>query len=334
MSNKRIGITLGCPVGIGPEIILQYFKSLSENIEYEPIVIGDIGVLRQTASHLSITIDFSDWHPGESLPRRKIPVFNVSKLDATQISWGKPNKETGQAMASYIEAAVQLEKHKAIDAITTCPISKYALQQAGYSFPGHTEMLAELTTTKKFTMMMAGEKLRVILVTIHCSLKEAINSLNTAAVIEQIQLTHSSLMHDFALDNPRIAVAGLNPHSGEDGLFGNEEAKIIAPAIAYCQQQGINATGPFPPDTVFYQASQGKFDTVVCMYHDQGLIPFKLIHFNDGVNVTLGLPLVRTSVDHGTAYDIAGQGIASSESLAAAVGLAAQIASNREKNIH
>ncbi len=328
---KRIGITMGCPVGIGPEIILNYFNSLSNETNFLPIVIGDIGVLRFTASHYGFNIKCHPWFPGDRLPVQGIPVFNNSDLNAKRLSWGKADKETGMAMASYIEAAVQLEQNKAIDAITTCPISKYALQQAGYNYPGHTEMFATLTKTEKFTMMMAGAKLRITLVTIHCGINEIPRQLSTQSIIEQIHITQNSLADDFAIRNPRIAVAGLNPHAGEHGLFGSEEMDIISPAIHTVQQGGLNVQGPFPPDTIFHKAVRGEYDAVVCMYHDQGLIPFKLIHFKDGVNITLGLPLIRTSVDHGTAYDIAGQGIASSESLAAAVELAAQIAINREK---
>ncbi len=326
-----IGITMGCPVGIGPEIILRYYDSLDLNKSDPPIVIGDIAVLSHTAKHLGIKSDCVLWHPGNSFPVGKIPVYSVSQLDPEKHTWGIPDKETGLAMASYIETGVKLIHDGKIDGLTTCPIAKISLHQAGYNYPGHTEMLAALTCTKRFAMMMAGEKLRVTLATIHCSFSEVTELLTHQTISELIHITHHSLIHDFGICDPRIAVAGLNPHGGEGGIFGKEEIEIIAPAIAEAQNDGINAVGPFPPDTIFHQAANGKFDTVVCMYHDQGLIPFKLLHFSDGVNITLGLPIVRTSVDHGTAYDIAGKGQADQSSLSAAVTLSLKIVRNRKK---
>jgi 4-hydroxythreonine-4-phosphate dehydrogenase len=190
-------------------------------------------------------------------------------------------------------------------------------------------MLANLTNASSFAMMMAGSKLRVTLVTIHCPLREVAPRLTSQAVYSMIRITHQALTTDFAIRNPRIAVAGLNPHGGENQLFGSEEQLVIGPAIDQAQTEHVDASGPYPPDTVFYKAASGTFDAVVCMYHDQGLIPFKLLHFDDGVNVTLGLPIVRTSVDHGTAYDIAGKGLASHRSLDEAIRLAASISRNR-----
>jgi len=211
----------------------------------------------------------------------------------------------------------------------TCPIAKTTLQAAGYSFPGHTEMLASLCGATDYAMMMAGEKLRITLVTIHTALADVPELITEASVIRLIRITGRALRGDFGMQNPRMAVAGLNPHAGENGLFGEEESRAIKPAIDAMSAEGWRVSGPFPPDTVFVKAAAGEFDAVVCMYHDQGLIPFKLLHFEDGVNVTLGLPIVRTSVDHGTAYDIAGRGLASPASLAAAYGMAARIAGNR-----
>jgi 4-hydroxythreonine-4-phosphate dehydrogenase len=212
----------------------------------------------------------------------------------------------------------------------TCPISKASLNQAGYSFPGHTEMLAALTGSTRYVMMMAGSRLRVTLATIHCPLSSVPLSLKRTDLADLIRLTHAALCGDFGIAVPRIAVAALNPHAGESGLFGREEETIIRPAIEDMQAQGVEVQGPFPPDTIFHKAAEGHYDVVICMYHDQGLIPFKLLHFKDGVNVTLGLPIVRTSVDHGTAYDIAGKGVADPASLAAAVEMADLIATNRK----
>lgn len=325
-----IGITMGCPVGIGPEIILKYYHSLSGTQLPVPVTIGDIGVLQKTAEQLGFQIRCHSWQPNQPLPTDGIPVYSVSRLDPEQLVWGKPTKQTGQAMADYIITAAKLTRQGALAGITTGPISKAALQKSGFIYPGHTEMLAELSGGGNFAMMMAGNTLRVVLVTIHCRLSDIASMLTIDRVYEHIELTHLSLQRDFAIDNPRIAVAGLNPHAGEEGLFGNEERDIIKPAIQRAHQKKIDAIGPLPPDTVFFQATQGRYDCVVCMHHDQGLIPFKLLHFHDGVNITIGLPLVRTSVDHGTAYDIAGQGIAEPTSLTAAVRLAENIAENRK----
>ena len=190
-------------------------------------------------------------------------------------------------------------------------------------------MLASLTKASSFAMMMAGSKLRVTLVTIHCPLREVAHRLTIQAVYSMIRITHQALTIDFAIRSPQIAVAGLNPHGGENRLFGSEEQQVIGPAIEQAQKEHIDVSGPYPPDTLFFKAASGAFDAVVCMYHDQGLIPFKLLHFEDGVNVTLGLPIVRTSVDHGTAYDIAGKGLASHRSLDEAIKLAAFISRNR-----
>jgi len=216
-----------------------------------------------------------------------------------------------------------------MDAMVTGPIAKSALHAAGYPFPGHTEMLASLCRTTDYAMMMAGDRLRVSLVTIHTPLAEVAAMLDQQGVFRLIRLTHHALVRDFGISRPRIAVAGFNPHAGEGGLFGDEEGRKISPAVSRAIAAGWQVAGPLPPDTVFYRALSGEFDAVVCMYHDQGLIPFKLIHFVDGVNVTLGLPIVRTSVDHGTAYDIAGKGLANPASLGAACRLAALMVANR-----
>ena len=320
---------MGCPVGIGPEIILKYFAARPRNHDFAPVVLGDRAVLERCRRELKTHEPCSPWRPGDPIPTDSIPVMEVSCLKADSLQWGRPTRETGWAMADYITSAVSLIQEGRLDGMATCPISKKSLQEAGYTFPGHTEMLAHLTGNSTPVMMMAGPRLRITLVTIHCSLAAVPARIGQASVLQLIRLTHRALMTDFNIKAPRIAVAGLNPHAGEQGLFGNEEKLQIAPAIEESRRLGIEAQGPFPPDTVFLKAAAGDYDAVVCMYHDQGLIPFKLLHFNDGVNVTLGLPIVRTSVDHGTAYDIAGQGQADPQSLAAAVELAAIIARNR-----
>lgn len=327
---KPLGITMGCPVGVGPEILLRFFATPGA-MNGAAVVVGDAGVLRRVAAHLGIDVTVEVWQPGQDVPFGVVPVLSLSDLAETDCSWGQPNQLTGRAMGRYIEETVRLVREGVLSGMVTCPIAKSALNAAGYNYPGHTEMLAELTATDDFAMMLAGERLRVTLVTIHCALEKVVGLLSVEAVERLIRITGRALRDDFGIKTPRIAVAGLNPHAGEGGMFGDEEARCIAPAIKKAESEGWQVEGPFPPDTVFFKAANGDFDAVVCMYHDQGLIPFKLLHFADGVNVTLGLPIVRTSVDHGTAYDIAGKGIASPASLAAAVGVAATIVENRQR---
>lgn len=327
---STIGITMGCPAGIGPEIILKYFAFRKEQSGLQVVVLGDTGILRRYIELLGIDCpEIAEWHPLEPIPENSIPVYPLSSLAREKITCGLPNSATGEAMAGYIETGVKLAQRGIIDGITTCPISKKSLNSAGYNFPGHTEMLGSLTDTSDFAMMMAGAKLRITLVTIHCALKDVPAMITKDEIGKLIATTHSALQCDFAIKEPKIAVAGLNPHAGEDNLFGEEETATIAPAISTAQKLNIEISGPYPPDTVFFKAATGMYDAVICMYHDQGLIPFKLLHFEDGVNVTLGLPIVRTSVDHGTAYDIAGKGTASHRSLEQAVILAAKISNNR-----
>jgi 4-hydroxythreonine-4-phosphate dehydrogenase len=328
-SSRIIGITMGCPVGVGPEIALR-FPATGQDRAFTPVVLGDLGVLRRTAQLLGVTAPVVAWQPGAPVLPGVINVYSLSDL-GPGLRWGQPDAETGRAMARYIEEAVRLIQAGDLAAMVTCPITKSALKMAGYAYPGHTEMLAALSGAEEYAMMMAGGTLRVTLVTIHQALVQAAASLNQTAVERLIAITHRALQEDFGLAAPRIAVAGLNPHAGEGGLFGREEEEVIAPAVQAAAARGWQVSGPVPPDTVFYRASQGQFDAVVAMYHDQGLIPFKLLHFRDGVNVTLGLPIVRTSVDHGTAYDIAGTGIADPASLAAAFDLAATIVANRRR---
>jgi 4-hydroxythreonine-4-phosphate dehydrogenase len=329
-----IGITMGCPAGIGPEIILKYFALPRRQPGVQAVVLGDRTVLEKSAANLTslglAVPEIRQWLPGDKVPENGLPLLPLSALTDEQIHWGRPNISTAKAMAGYIEAAVELATGGAIDGIATCPISKIALKNGGYNFPGHTEMLGSLTNTPDFAMMMAGSRLRVTLVTIHCAISEVPAKINHQGVLKLIETTHRALLEDFGLHNPRIAVAALNPHGGEGEMFGTTESTTIEPAIEQAREEGISVTGPYPPDTIFYQAANGAYDAVVCMYHDQGLIPFKLLHFEDGVNVTLGLPVVRTSVDHGTAYDIAGKGKASSLSLREAVTLAASISENRK----
>ena len=335
MNNYRpvIGITLGDPVGIGPEITLKTLSSPSIYKICKPLVIGDLGVLELAKKSTSSTLKIKDVKilVSSTYKYGQVDVLCLSKLNKDKISWGKPTVQTGNAMIKYITTAIDMAISGSVGAIVTCPINKAAMRKAGSKFSGHTELLAEQTKTDSFAMMLAGRKLRVVLVTIHIPLKNVSAELSKERIVKTIQLTWHALCYRFGFEKPRIAVAGLNPHAGEERMFGNEEEKIISPAINLAKKKGFDVFGPFPPDTVFYQAANGRYDAVVCMYHDQGLIPFKLLHFTDGVNTTLGLPIIRTSVDHGTAYDIAGTGKADPESLIAAINMAAEQATYKER---
>ncbi len=328
MSESRpiIGITMGDPAGIGPEIILLSLCKSSVYKVCRPLVIGDLNIMTAAKKCVRSHLHFkSVKDPEEGIYNLgTVEVLNLTEIVPDPPLWGHPTAETGSAMVNYIESACDLTAQGRIAAMVTCPINKAAMQMAGCRYNGHTELLAERTKSDNFSMMLAGDRLRVVLVTIHVPLKKVPSLLSSSKVSQTIKLTWQAMRDRFGLKSPRIAVAGLNPHAGEDGMFGNEEKNILLPSIHDALNEGIFVKGPLPPDTVFYQAASGNYDAVVAMYHDQGLIPFKLLHFNDGVNVTLGLPIIRTSVDHGTAYDIAGTGTADPGSLIAAITMAAQ----------
>lgn len=320
-----IGITAGDPAGIGPEIILSALSRPEIYDLCKPLIVGDIGIFAAAKRITGSAMDLkpvSDPSEG-SYYHGKIDILSVSGLAADEISWGNPTVRTGKAMAEYVIAATDMAVNRKIAAVVTCPINKKAMHMAGFHYNGHTELIAERTGTKDFVMMLAGDRLRVSLVTIHIPLIRVSNSISTDNIIKTIRITGKGLYERFGIDSPRIAVAGLNPHAGENGIFGDEEECIIRPALEISAKEGHDVSGPFPPDTIFYNALRGNYDAVVCMYHDQGLIPFKIIHFTDGVNTTLGIPIIRTSVDHGTAYDIAGKGKADPGSLIAAIKMAA-----------
>jgi 4-hydroxythreonine-4-phosphate dehydrogenase len=327
-TNPRpiVAITMGDPVGIGPEIIV---KALAEPILYElcrPLVLGDVRVLAHTAEWLGAKVRCQDLEKeGTGVYKYgAIDVLNLSDLNPEALRYGKPSSATGAAMVKYITEAIDMAMEGSVGAIATAPINKLAMHTAGFDFDGHTEILAQRTGTTDYVMMLAGERLRVSLVTIHCALSEVSGRLTAESILSTIRITEEALRERFRITTPRIAVAALNPHAGEGGLFGDEESRFIFPAVQAAREAGMNVTEPLPPDTLFYYAQKGDYDAVVCMYHDQGLIPFKMVHFSDGVNLTLGLPIIRTSVDHGTAYNIAGKGEADPRSLIAAVRMAAE----------
>lgn len=331
MKKPVIFITMGDPSGVGPEIILKSLKNKKVKGICTPVIIGNIGVLQKTAEDLSIEHEFKIVKPHEIEENPAATQLIQAGDHFMDFKYGSPDQNTGKNVYSYIVNAIELCMDKKGDGIATAPINKYTLKNSDIEFNGHTEMLAHHSETKEYAMMMYGKKLSVVLVTIHIPISEVAPGLTTDKIYDKIILTNKSLKERLGIKSPKIAVCGLNPHAGEDGLFGNEEYEIITPAVKKAEKEEINIDGPLPPDTVFFKAKNGEYDAVLCMYHDQGLIPFKLLHFEDGVNTTLGLPFPRTSVDHGTAYDIAGKNIANHQSMVEAILLAAGQAVNMKK---
>ena len=324
---------MGDPAGIGPEIILKALADADIYRLCRPVVLGDLEILSSNVSEAGQEIPFNiiSSPTDAEAQHGKVDLMAVSELKGEAVLPGKPTVEGGKAMVAYIIKAVEMTLEGQLGAMVTCPISKALMHKAGYPYEGHTQFISQLTNTKAYVMMLAGDRLRVALVTIHCSLKDVPALLNQEMVYKTITITAKALREDLGFDKPRLAVAALNPHAGESGLFGSEEDSVIRPAISRAKHEGINVVGPLPSDTLFYKAVSGQFEAVVAMYHDQGLIPLKLMHFSDAVNITLGLPIIRTSVDHGTAYDIAGTGQADASSLKAAIRMAAMMVQNRTK---
>ncbi len=326
--NKiTIGITMGDPSGIGPEIILKSFEN-PEISSYRLIVIGDYSVMKE--AHYTLKIKSfklnSVINADECLFKNNIlNILDLHLINMNELHPGKVQAISGNAAFECIKKAVEMAKNKEIDAITTAPLNKEALHLAGHRYPGHTEILAILTETMDYAMLLYDKKLSVIHVSTHVSLLEAITRLKRERIEKVIRLADYT-MKRLIRGKPRIAVAGINPHAGENGLFGNEEIREIIPAVKNMKREGINVAGPFPPDTIFLQTVQGKYDIVVAMYHDQGHIPLKLIGFHSGVNVSVGLPFIRTSVDHGTAFEIAWQGKSNETSMVEAIKLAFKLA--------
>jgi 4-hydroxythreonine-4-phosphate dehydrogenase len=322
-------VTMGDPVGIGPEIIVRAFQ---QGELHHALVLGDVGSLRRVSAALGV-MTACIGSPADifNVPPNCLPVLVPPGLpaDLASLPWGEIDARAGAAAARCIEHAVHWVVQGQASAIVTAPIHKEALAAAGVPYPGHTEMLQALATpaghaAAPVRMMLANEELRVVLVSIHLSLRQAIEAVTFDAVLQTLRITQQAAMA-WQAQPPRIAVAGLNPHAGEGGLFGDEELQIIGPAVQAARAAGIYAQGPFAPDTVFMRARRGEFDVVVAMTHDHGLIPVKYLGVEQGVNVTLGLPFVRTSPDHGTAFDIAGKGRADPASLIAAVRMARRL---------
>jgi len=325
-SRPRIGITMGDPAGIGPEVVLKAVAEDEVQSVCVPVIIGDAQLLAHNARTMDLQCGYEIVRYDERLPDRfsDTVIFHLDNIQG-HVEPGIESGDAGKAAAGYIEAAVELCAAGSIDAIATAPINKRALYLGGYSFPGHTEFLAHLTATEEYAMGFVAENLRVVLISTHVPLYEAIRLVTRERVEQTIRLTDRELRR-WGLERPRLAVAALNPHGAEGGLFGIEEASEIVPAVEACRvKDDINVRGPFSADTIFLRASRGEFDAVVACYHDQAMIPVKCLSFGEAVNVTLGLPFIRTSVDHGTAFDIAGKGIAEHSSMVTAIKLAAEL---------
>jgi 4-hydroxythreonine-4-phosphate dehydrogenase len=336
MNKPLIAVTMGDPAGIGPEIIIKALDNSRIEQACRSVIVGDRQVLEAAARKMGKPFNIKSIRrigQAEDFKESTL-LYEASDLPVDQVVPGRTDPQWGPSTLEYVRLAAKAALKGRVEAMVTCPISKEMIRHLRPSFTGHTEYLAHLSKTRSFGMMLAGERLRVSLVTIHLSLKQAIRKLDIKKILNTIELTHHTMSRCFGIKDPHIAVAGLNPHAGEQGAFGSEEKTIIAPAIQAAQGQGMRISGPYPPDTLFYWAAQGRYDAVVALYHDQGLIPLKLLHFDTAVNITMGLPFIRTSVDHGTAFDIAGKGIANPDSLAQAILLAAAFAGRKqEENI-
>jgi 4-hydroxythreonine-4-phosphate dehydrogenase len=329
----RLAVTLGDPAGIGPEVVAKALadpavRRLARFAVFGPARDAWADLAGTPLDFLSGQGDLDAWDGRVEGVRLVVP----PGIETAGIPRGRPTAESGDAAVRFILAAIEAARAGRTDGLVTAPISKEAVHLAGHPWPGHTELLAEKFGTAEVAMMFAGGPFRVVLVTIHLALVEAIRSLTIRLILAKMRLANEALKRDFGIAAPRLGVLGLNPHAGEAGRFGHEEREIIAPAIEEARTAGICAFGPLPPDTAFHQAARGKFDLLVAMYHDQGLIALKTVAFDSSVNITLGLPTVRTSPDHGTAYDIAGRGEANPESMKQAIRLTVEMIRRRKRD--
>ncbi|MGZ9721833.1 4-hydroxythreonine-4-phosphate dehydrogenase PdxA [Rhizobium miluonense] len=332
-----LALTQGDPAGIGPDITLAAWLRRSE-LDLPPFLfLGDAGVLGTRASQLGLNVPLKEADPATACDifRDALPILPIEA--GMSVVAGEPHVATAKGTIAAIEMAASLSMSGKTSAVVTNPIAKSVLYDAGFSFPGHTEFLADLATRATGrpvmpVMLLAGPKLRAVPVTIHIPLKDVPQALTTDLIIETCRITDHDLRTRFGISKPRLAVAGLNPHAGENGALGKEDDEIIRPAIDALRSEGIDAFGPLPADTMFHDEARRRYDVAICMYHDQALIPAKALGFDDSVNVTLGLPFVRTSPDHGTAFGIAGKGVAKEGSLVAALKLASEISSKTGNN--
>jgi 4-hydroxythreonine-4-phosphate dehydrogenase len=320
---KPFGVTMGDPNGVGPEILMRAIAAGEVNVPY--VVYGDLQVLAKANESFSLALPLRAIAAAGEHHEGFVNVVDTGMMRTESVTPGKISAESGAAARAYVVAATQAALRGEIAAFVTLPVNKEAVQLTDPKFTGHTELIGELCGSDDVTIMLASEDLIVTHVSTHCSLRDAIERCRTPRIQAILELTWNAVQR--LRPNARVAVAGLNPHAGENGLFGHEEIEQIAPAVAWAREQGWNVEGPLPPDTLFYlTVRRRKYDAVVCMYHDQGHIPSKLLDFEGGVNIALGLPIIRTSVDHGTAYDIAWKGIASTTSFRAALDMAVKLA--------
>ncbi|ATU73930.1 4-hydroxythreonine-4-phosphate dehydrogenase [Gluconacetobacter sp. SXCC-1] len=322
--NRPLALTMGDPAGIGPEITAGAWQALrGGTIRFA--VVGDAALI---ARHGVPVRDIGTIAQVADVFAQAVPVLPVAL--AAPVTPGQPDSRNAGAITTSIARAVELARNGQAGAVVTNPISKIVLKKAGFAYPGHTEYLAALCNVPgREVMMLACPELRVVPITIHVSLRRALDELSTEGIIAATRTTHAALIRDFGIAAPRIAMAGLNPHAGEDGSMGTEEQTLIIPAIETLRRDGMDITGPWPPDTLFTPPARARYDVAMCMYHDQALIPLKTIDMTNGVNTTLGLPIIRTSPDHGTAFDIAGRGVADPASLVAALRMAGRMAEHR-----
>lgn len=332
--KPRLAWTLGDVAGVGPELVVKAWPDPTIHTLCAPVVLGNRVVLERAARSLGIPIEIVEVSRGEistesaaAAPHRMVCV-DPSSAPVEDLELGKVHAAAGQAAFDYLLEGIELATSGQVDGIVTLPLHKEGLHAAGHHYPGHTEILAEMTGTREFGMMLYRRGLGVVHVTLHMSMRNSLAHIQTPAIVEKISLLND-MMRRLGVDRPRLAVAALNPHASDGGLFGDEEEKIIKPAVAIGQSFGADVVGPIPTDTLFVRASAGEFDGVVAMYHDQGHIALKLLGWREAVNITVGLPIVRVSVAHGTAYDIVGRGQADPTSLVEAVRVAALLASNQ-----
>lgn len=333
MNRPLLAITLGDPAGTGPEIITRALGDPLVQQLCRPLVVGDAATLRRACTFTGVELRIAavDTPAAAGLTPGQIDVLDLRNVDLDRVALGKIDPLAGKAAYEYVRRATELALAGEVAGIVTSAINKAALNLAGYHYDGHTGLLAELCQSPGATMMLAADRLRVSHVSTHVSLREAIDRVRPERILKVLQLTHDA-MKLLGIDQPRLAVAGLNPHAGEGGLFGDEEERYIAPAIAEARARGLDARGPFPGDTVFFRTLQGEFDAAVAMYHDQGHVAAKMLGIWRGVNVTLGLPIIRTSVEHGTNFDMAGTGRSDPRSLVEAIKLAAVMAGHRPES--
>ena len=326
-SNRpNVVITIGDPAGVGPEVTVKALASPRISRLANFLVIGDALVIKRVEKLTGLKLKHS--------------LIDLANVPVKKFAYGRPNPLFGKASIEYIDKALELLKAKRADALVTAPVNKASINSSFKRrttddgrrttiFEGHTEYLAQHTRTKDFAMMFVAKRMKIVLVTRHIALKDVPRSISKEAIYRAISLAHKNLKEYFGIENPKIGVAGLNPHAGESGLFGDEEDSVIIPAIRKASRRMDGVSGPVPPDVIFSQVLSERFDAAVALYHDQALIPFKLLYFKDGVNMTLGLPFIRTSPDHGTAFDIAGKGVADPTSMIEAIKLACRLAQKK-----